>query len=271
MKGKLIVVTGIDGSGKTVQTNLLCKRLKDEGKEVELIDFPQYGNTFFADMIARYLCGEFNFKVPKPVCVRHTSRSNDTGQPSVSSNPQTINPYLTSLLYAGDRWECKDKIIDWLVRGKTIVSNRYVCCNKAYQGAKINNNAEKEKFFDWLNTLEHEVYGLPLPDTTIFLHNDLDIALDLIRKRTPREYFKPEEIDKFIPNKEPKVVKDIHEEDIDYLKSVQQMYLNLASREKYWQKIDCVENGKLLPKEEIAEKVWNIVNDILKPRPPASF
>ena len=53
-KGKLIVVTGLDGSGKTVQTELLVNKLKKEGHSVEQLDFPQYGKTFFADLIGRY-------------------------------------------------------------------------------------------------------------------------------------------------------------------------------------------------------------------------
>ena len=59
MHGKLIVITGVDGSGKTIQTKLLCERLLKEGYPVVTTDFPQYGKTFFADMVIKYLRGEF--------------------------------------------------------------------------------------------------------------------------------------------------------------------------------------------------------------------
>ena len=58
-KGKLIVVEGTDGSGKTVQSNLLMKKLSKKGHQTQMTDFPQYGKSFFANMIEKYLKGEF--------------------------------------------------------------------------------------------------------------------------------------------------------------------------------------------------------------------
>ncbi len=112
MQGKLMVITGIDGSGKTVQTKLLYERLVKEGYPAVITDFPQYGKTFFADMVTKYLKGEFG-------------------------SADSVSPYLASLLYAGDRWECKEQINTWLRADKIIISNRYVCDNMAHQGGKI--------------------------------------------------------------------------------------------------------------------------------------
>lgn len=275
MKGKLIVITGIDGSGKTVQTNLLAKRLEEEGYNVEQIDFPQYGKTFFADMIARYLRGDFNQKNQESensnTQLRHSGRDAcatkqtefvHATQSSIS-NPQSINPYFTSLLYAGDRWECVAKIRQWLEEGKIIIANRYACCNMAYQGAKIDNIKEKKRFFDWLNTLEYKVYKIPEPDVIIFLQNEVEIALDLISKRSPKEYHYPESgLNKGLPSKDNRH-RDIHEEDIEYLKMVQKTYLELALNENGWKKIECVREGKLLDKNEVAGKVWDAIKNLL--------
>ncbi|MGR3319380.1 MAG: dTMP kinase [Candidatus Anammoxibacter sp.] len=252
MKGKLIIITGNDGSGKTVQTDLLTKKLREEGYGVEQIDFPQYGKTFFADMIARYLTGEFNQETQENKC-------DDT------NNPKSVNPYLTSLLYAGDRWESRDKMKGWLDEGKVIVSNRYVCCNMAYQGAKIDNIKEKERFFDWANTLEYQVYKMPTPDVVMFLKTDVEVSLELINKRPPREYHCPETgLEKKLPSKNKQHI-DIHEEDTDYLKSVQKTYLELASNEKGWKEIECMsQDGKLLDKDHIADEIWNVVRNTIR-------
>ena len=127
MHGKLIVITGIDGSGKTVQTKLLCERLLKEGHPVVNTDFPQYGKTFFADMVTKYLNGEFG-------------------------SADSVSPYLAALLYAGDRWEAKEQINNWLKDGKIIVSNRYVCDNMAHQGGKNRLSRRKKVFINgWIN------------------------------------------------------------------------------------------------------------------------
>ena len=80
MKGKLIVIDGTDGSGKHTQTELLTKNLRARGRKVATLDFPQYYNNFFGALLKKYLSGDFG-------------------------NPVEINPYLTSVLFAADRFE----------------------------------------------------------------------------------------------------------------------------------------------------------------------
>ncbi len=242
MNGKLIVVTGIDGSGKTVQSALLTERLKSEGYDVEQLDFPQYGKTFFADLIARYLSGDFN--------------ESFTG----NNSPKSVNPYFTSLLYAGDRWETVGMIKEWLNSGKIVISNRYTCCNKAYQGAKIDDENKRQEYFKWVDTLEHKVYGIPQADKVVFLHNDIDIALDLINKRQSRQYFHPEGKSN---DEETDSVKDIHEQDTEFLRTVQKRYIEMASVEDGWAKVECVKDGNLLTKEIIADEIWSVVSKVL--------
>lgn len=269
MKGKLIVITGIDGSGKTVQCELLAKRLENEGYDVKKVDFPQYGKSFFANLIARYLRGDFNEKTTKSINdLIETNNGNlrgdiDNQKKSENINPKSINPYFTSLLYAGDRWESRGKIVEWLDKGKIIIANRYTCCNKAYQGAKIDNVHERKQFFDWIDTLEYDVYKIPVPDLIIFLQNDVNIALDLISKRPLRKYHYPRNKTENNLLTSNSVFRDIHEEDIVYLKSVEKTYCELASSESGWKTINCIKEGSLLEKDQIAEKVWDAVKEII--------
>ena len=218
MNGKLIVVEGNDSSGKETQTDLLINRLRKKYK-VEKTDFPQYYDSFYGDMIARYLRGEFG-----PV--------------------NQISPYLSSLLYALDRMEAKDKIINLLNQGKIIISNRYVPSNKAYGAAKLEKKDQK-KFIKWIEKLEYEKHKIPKPDLVIYLHVPVQITQQWIETKKRRDYLEG--------NK-----KDLHEKNVDYLQKVEKIYLELC-REKNWVKIPCVLNQKVLSEEKIAQKVYKKV------------
>lgn len=226
MQGKLIVITGIDGSGKTVQTKLLYQRLLREGYPAEITDFPQYGKTFFADMVTKYLKGEFG-------------------------SADSVSPYLAALLYAGDRWECREQINRCLREGKIIVSNRYVCDNMAHQGGKIRSAAKQEEFFRWLDTLEHQIFAVPRSNLNILLYVPPETAYHLVEKKEERAYLAGGK-------------KDIHEADINHLRYAQQTFLEIAKGKKEWITIDCTENGKLLSEQLIAEQVWHVVKNILQ-------
>ena len=223
--GKLVVIAGIDGSGKTIQTELLSARLLDKGRDVVTMSFPQYGKTFFADMVTRYLHGDFG-------------------------SSSEVSPYLASLLYAGDRWEVREQIRTWLKEGRIIVSNRYVADNEAHQGGKIKNQTERKGFLEWLNVLEYEVFGLPKADINIFLHIPVEIACQLIKKKDKRAYLAGGK-------------KDIHEDNIEHLKQAQEVYLEIASMENDWAIINGVRNGVLLPAEDISDMVWEVIEKIL--------
>ena len=262
-KGKLIVIEGIDGSGKTVQTQLLVKRLQKEGYQVQMTDFPQYGKSFFANMIEKYLRGEFGWpqelkdhlkKYPLSMeksCVPEKSitgpSSNNASIKGVGPGPDEVNPYLSSLLYAGDRWEMKEQMNKWLVEGNIIISNRYVCSNMAHQGAKIHNDEERNIFFEWLEVLEYEKYAIPKPDLNIYLHVPTKVSQELIKHKVQEEQgFKS--------------VIDMHEKDVSYLERVQKVYLDLAGKDSSWLAIECFRDNQMLSKEEISEKVWNVVD-----------
>ena len=161
-----------------------------------------------------------------------------------------MSPYLASLLYAGDRWECKEQINTWLREDKLIISNRYVCDNMAHQGGKISNSPEKDKFFQWLDKLEHGIFAVPRSNLNILLYVPAEIAYQLIEKKELRAYLAGEK-------------KDIHEEDINHLRYAQQTFLEIAKGKRDWITIDCTENGKMLSEQAIADKVWCTVKSIL--------
>lgn len=225
-RGKLIVIAGIDGSGKTVQTELLSARLLDKGYEVRTTSFPQYGKTFFADVVTRYLQGDFG-------------------------SSSEVSPYLASLLYAGDRWQAKEQIKTWLKEGKIIISNRYVGDNEAHQGGKIKNPYERKRFLAWLNLLEYEIFELPKADINIFLHVPVETACQLIKKKPKRDYLAGGS-------------KDIHEEDMEHLMQAQEVYFELATKRRDWTIIEGVRDGTLLPAEDISDMVWASVERLLK-------
>lgn len=225
MKGKFIVIDGLDGSGKTVQAKLLVERLKQEGYSVEMVDFPQYDN-WSAEFVARYLRGEF-------------------GQ------AKDVNPKCASLFYALDRYAASFKIRNWLNEGKIIISNRYVSANKGHQLGKIKNEVEKKRFLDWLNELEYGILSLPKPDLTLFLHMAPEIGQRLIKKKEKRAYLQGK--------------KDIHEADLNHLKNAEEAYLFCLKQDKAenWQRIVCFNGNQPKKIEDIHQMIYSSVMEIM--------
>lgn len=217
-RGKLIVITGPDGCGKKTQTELLANSLRASDYQVETIDFPQYKKNFFGKMVGRYLAGEFG-------------------------EPAKLNPYLASMLYAGDRFESMGQIKEWLNEGKIIVCDRYVGDNFLHQGSKIKDKAKREEFFVWLDELEHHVYGAIYANRTFYLDVPLEISLKLLDEKSAKER------KDYTGGK-----KDGHENET-HLKEVRKISEKLIQRFK-WTKIDCAPKGELLSKEEIGNIIW---------------
>lgn len=214
-EGKLIVIEGIDGSGKLTQLRLLLNYFDRESIKFATFDFPQYGKTFFGDFAGRFLNGEFG----------HFSR---------------INPYLASFPYAADRWQVKDKIWQAIYDGRLVICNRYTP-SSIYQAAKIK-PPQRKKFFQWVETLEHEIFGIPRPNLVIFLHVPLVFAQTMISKKNKRKYLDGK-------------IKDQYEKDVKYLKKVEDLYLDTVKENKSWIKVDCVENNKIISPEAIHNKI----------------
>jgi len=221
-KGRLIAIEGTDGSGKTLQTKLLAKLLRQRGKKVEVISFPRYGQAS-AQLVAQYLNGGF-------------------GQ------SWEVSPYQASLFYAIDRFAAAKKIRQWLKQGRIVLANRYVFSNAAHQGGKIVSQSERFKYWRWLMDLEFGLLNVPQPDLTVLLHVSAGLAQRLVDKKSKRNYIKNG------------AKRDIHEKDINHLKAAEQAYLQLAK--KYSLKVvECERGGKLLKPEEISRKLYNKIKN----------
>src|SRR5579863_6909341 len=131
LRGKLIVLEGIDGSGKRTQIEMLARALDSHEIGSARISFPRY-ERFFGKMVARFLNGEFG-----PL--------------------SAVDPHFSALLYAGDRLESKPVMESALAAGKVLLADRYVASNLAHQGARV--AAEKRgNFVAWLKQLEYKVH-----------------------------------------------------------------------------------------------------------------
>lgn len=157
-KGKLIVVEGTDGSGKSTQFKLLCQRLKTQGTYFQRLVFPQYQEPSSA-LIRMYLGGEFG------------------------SHPSDVNPYAASSFYAVDRYASWKKVWESeYQKGSLILSDRYTTSNAVHQGSKLSSE-EQSVFFDWLFDLEYNKLGLPQPDVVIYLDMPTEQSVHLLRSR----------------------------------------------------------------------------------------
>ncbi len=156
--GKLIVIEGTDGSGKSTQFQKLTQRLKAKGTEFKTLVFPQYNKASSA-LIRMYLGGEFG------------------------SSPSDVNAYAASAFYAVDRYASfKQDWGQWYDNGGIIVSDRYTTSNAVHQASK--EPVEKQpEFLKWLYEFEYDKLGMPCPDLTIYLDVPTSFTEKLMRHR----------------------------------------------------------------------------------------
>ena len=156
--GKLIVIEGTDGSGKSTQFKLLSQRLEQEGHTFRHLVFPRYKEESSA-LIRMYLGGAFG------------------------SNPSDVNAYAASAFYAVDRYASfKQDWGDWYAQGGLIVSDRYTTSNAVHQTSKEPEEKQAE-FLRWLYEFEYDKLGLPRPDLVIYLDMPTDFTEKLMRQR----------------------------------------------------------------------------------------
>jgi len=156
--GKLIVFEGIDGSGKSTQFEMICKRLSDEKRQFKRLVFPRYNEPSSA-LIKMYLNGEFG------------------------SSPDSVNAYAASSFYAVDRYASfAQDWHDYYNNGGLILTDRYTTSNALHQGAKIPPE-KREHFFKWLYNYEFNLIGLPAPDAVIYMDITADFALTRLKRR----------------------------------------------------------------------------------------
>lgn len=222
-KGKLIVIDGIDGSGKATQTRLLAERLRREKIKCETFDFPHYDGNFFGTFIGEYLSGKYGDFIQ-------------------------VAPRLASVLYAADRFESSSLIRKWLEQGKVVIIDRYASANQIHQGGKIQNKKERKEFLEWLEKMEFGVFNIPKPDMVIYLDVPFEVSKSwLERKVTQRKK-------KYLKGR-----KDVAEDNLLHLKQSRESALMLEKTNKNWTKIECCKGATCLSPEEVHEKVFKLV------------
>ena len=156
--GKLIVIEGLDGSGKSTQIEILKNRLSALGKNIRQIKLPDYDNKS-STLVKMYLGGEFG------------------------SDPADVNIYAASLFYTVDRYaNYKNVWSDDYLGGTLILADRYTTSNAVHQTVKLSKD-KWDSYLDWLFETEYEKVGIPKPDAVIFLDMDVDISQKLMSKR----------------------------------------------------------------------------------------
>ena len=156
--GKLIVIEGTDGSGKSTQFKLLTERLSAENHTFQKLVFPQYSEPSSA-LIRMYLGGEFGL------------------------SPSDVNAYAASSFYAVDRYASYKKVWGkWYEEGGLVVSDRYTTSNAVHQASKETGEKQKE-FLQWLYDFEYNQLGLPRPDLIIYLDVPTDFTEAMMRRR----------------------------------------------------------------------------------------
>lgn len=223
-----IVIEGLDGAGKSTQLNLLGEYFFTKGIETELLHFPRTQSPYFGDLVARFLRGEFG-------------------------NLDEVNPYLVALLFAGDRMDAGDLLKQWLGEGKTVLLDRYVFSNIAFQCAKLGTLEEQNALRDWIYGLEFDYFGIPKPDLSIFLDVPFDFTVSRLttgREGSDRDYLKGND--------------DIHEKDLSFQERVRNVYLNLEPYDKNFKVVSCVDDkGGMAPPEEIFKRILKEINQFV--------
>jgi dTMP kinase len=176
-KGRLVVIEGIDGSGKTTQYELLKQRLNAKAVPHMGVSFPNYG-SLPGRLVKNYLDGQFG------------------------KNPSDVNAYAAASFFAIDRYVSfkTDPWGDYYRNGGFVISSRYSTSNAIHQASKLP-EAERESYFKWLSEYEYELLGLPKPDEVFYLDVPLEAAIMHISSRETQS----------------NTPRDIHEKDREYL------------------------------------------------------
>ena len=156
--GKLIIIEGLDGCGKSTQTALLEKYFEDNSVKFKKIKLPDYDSKS-STLVKMYLGGEFG------------------------KNADDVNAYAAGAFYAVDRFASYK--LDWgkdYENGALILADRYATSNSIYQMEKIDED-KWDEYLDWSADFEYNKIGIPRPDLVIFLDMPVDAAQKLMTSR----------------------------------------------------------------------------------------
>lgn len=225
----LVVLEGLDGAGKSTQVKKLKEYLIQRCGELDYIHFPRYDAPVYGSLISRFLRGDFG------------------------SN-ESVHPQLVALLFAEDRHAAAPAIRKSLQEGKTVLLDRYVYSNIAYQCAKLKDFREREQLRDWIFNTEYGDFDLPVPDLNLFLDVPIGFvqkSLSQARMGDDRNYLEGGQ--------------DIHEASIAFQQDVRSIYVAQTRLDKHFLRIDCSDSeGEMLPPDVIFSKVRATIDPYLQ-------
>ena len=225
----LVVLEGLDGAGKSTQVKKLREYLESLFGNLEYIHFPRYDAPVYGELISRFLRGDFG------------------------SN-EAVHPQLVALLFAEDRHGAAPGMKKVLAAGGTVLLDRYVYSNIAYQCAKLKDAEEAADLREWIFNTEYGDFDLPRPDLNIFLDVPIGFVESKLKSQrggADREYLEGGQ--------------DIHEADIEFQKRVRDIYRRQCEIDPKFIRIDCSDvNGNMLPPGAIFDKVKTVVDSAIQ-------
>ncbi|MFU2418645.1 dTMP kinase [Peptacetobacter sp. AB800] len=224
MKGKLIIIeSGSDASGKATQSEELLKKLTADGYNVRKVEYPNYKSES-STLVKMYLRGDFG------------------------KNADDVDAYIASTFFTADRYASfKTEWEEFYRSGGIVIADRYTTSNMVHQASKMEIE-ERDKYLDWLEDYEYNLFKIPRPDEVIFLNVPVDYSIKLMENRK----------NKFTGEDE----KDIHESDKNYLRKTYNNSLYIA--DKYnWKRVECVKDEQLRTIEDISDEIYEIAKKIL--------
>ncbi|MCR5044998.1 MAG: dTMP kinase [Treponema sp.] len=200
---KFVVFEGIDGAGTSTQIKLLQAR-------------PESQKIFFTAEPTDKATGKFLRQI--------------------LSGSQSVSPQTAAYLFAADRAEHlwgKDGIVDQTQNGLTVVSDRYLFSNLAYQGVTCGESLPK-----MLNS------SFPLPELLFFFDISAKKSLERVEKRGED--------------------KEIYENE-NFLNNTAIRYRNIIEQYKKtaYNEMKIVEIDATLPKEKISDLIWKEILPII--------
>lgn len=222
--GALVAIEGIDGAGKGTQAARIAETATAQGYSVASFSFPLYDGNPFSRAVADYLNGEFG-------------------------GADDVHPELAGLLYAGDRFHARPRLLAALSESDLVVCDRYVASNAAHQGAKLTGD-ERRRLLDWLEEVEYGEFGLPRPQLVVLLDAPVALARELVARKAARGYTTLEA--------------DIHEADAGHGTATRDVYLELARRDGWCVVPTAGPGGEPRDVAEIADEVWSAVEPLLR-------
>ena len=224
----LIVLEGLDGAGKSTQVKKLKQYLLERCGELEYIHFPRYDAPVYGELISRFLRGDFG-------------------------DNESVHPQLVALLFAEDRHGAAEEIKARLAERKTVLLDRYVYSNIAYQCSKLTDEQEVEQLRRWIFDTEYNVFKEPVPDLNIFL----DVPIDFVEQNLSKQ--RQGDDRSYLAG-----AQDIHEASIAFQQKVRNMYLRQAEEDPSFKVLDCRdEDGKMADASVIFNKLKALVDEVL--------